>query len=326
VAVAEELNFTRAAERLNVVQQSLSSAIARLESSLGFKLFERSSRAVTLSERGSQWLPHAREVLAAAERAQTAARDLATGSVGTLRVGLAATAAVELTPAVLRAFAERHPHVRLLTEHYGFEDPPGGLRGHVTDVAIVRPPFDASGLDLIVLASERRYAAVAGEHRLAHRATVRFDDVVDEPWSRSSSPIPCGAPSGASVTAARGRRASGPTAVLWMTFWRPLEPAALSDSSRGRSPTPTSGQASRSSRSPTSRPQTSRSHGVRTAAPRSSTGSSKWPRLWSIVRGWGPRGECRRRPPDGRQRQRIFRTRVSARIGWWTRGCLKFAI
>ena len=140
VAVAEELNFTRAAERLNVVQQSLSSAIARLESSLGFKLFERSSRAVTLSERGSQWLPHAREVLAAAERAQTAARDLATGSVGTLRVGLAATAAVDLTPAVLRAFAERHPRVRLLTQHYGFEDPTGGLRGHATDVAIVRPP------------------------------------------------------------------------------------------------------------------------------------------------------------------------------------------
>ena len=193
VAVAEELNFTRAAERLNVVQQSLSSAIARLESSLGFKLFERSSRAVTLSERGSQWLPHAREVLAAAERAQTAARDLATGSAGTLRVGLAATAAVELTPAVLRAFAERHPHVRLLTEHYGFEDPTGGLRGHVTDVAIVRPPFDASGLDLIVLASERRYAAVAGEHRLAHRGTVRFDDVVDEPWIEivESDPLWC---------------------------------------------------------------------------------------------------------------------------------------
>jgi DNA-binding transcriptional LysR family regulator len=193
VAVAEELNFTRAAHRLNVVQQSLSSAIARLESSLGFKLFERSSRVVTLTERGLQWLPHVREVLAAVERAETAARDLATGSAGTLRVGLAATAAVELTPALLRAFTERHPEVRLLTEHYGFEDPTGGLRARAADVAVVRPPFAGPGLDLMVVASERRYAAVAGEHRLAHRATVTFDELVDEPWIEivDSDPVWC---------------------------------------------------------------------------------------------------------------------------------------
>ena len=81
----------------------------------------------------------------------------------------------------------------LLTEHYGFEDPTGGLRDNATDVAIVRPPFAATGLDLIVVASERRYAAVAAEHRLAHRATVTFDDVVDEPWIEivESDPVWC---------------------------------------------------------------------------------------------------------------------------------------
>lgn len=211
VAVAEELNFTRAAHRLNVVQQSLSSAIARLESSLGFKLFERSSRVVTLTERGLQWLPRAREVLAAVERAQTAARDLATGSAGTLRVGLAATAAVELTPAMLRAFTERHPQVRLLTEHYGFEDPTGGLRGRATDVAVVRPPFAAPGLDLMVVASERRYAAVAGEHQLAHRATVTFDDLVDEPWIEivDSDPVWC------AFWRVSDRRATPPRFAAW---------------------------------------------------------------------------------------------------------------
>ena len=116
-ALAEDLNFTRAAQRLNVAQQSLSSAIARLESSLGFKLFERSSSGVTLTDLGSRWLPHAREVLAADDRAQQAAHDLAAGGAGTLRVGLAATAAVELTPALLRTFAGRHPRARLLTGH-----------------------------------------------------------------------------------------------------------------------------------------------------------------------------------------------------------------
>lgn len=193
VAVAEELNFTRAAQRLNVVQQSLSSAIARLESTLGFTLFERSSRAVKLTERGSQWLPHAREALAAVDRAGTAADDLASGNAGTLRVGLAATAAVELTPTLLRAFADRHPLVRLHIEYCGFEDPTGGLREHTTDVAIVRPPFLADGLDLVVVTSEPRYAAIASEHRLAQRSTGTFDELADEPWIEiiESDPVWC---------------------------------------------------------------------------------------------------------------------------------------
>lgn len=192
-AVAEDLNFTRAAGRLNVAQQSLSSAIARLESDIGFRLFERSSRSVTLTERGSQWLPHVREVLAAADRAQTAVDDLAAGTVRTLRVGLAATSAVEFTPTLLAAFAARHPDVRLLTRHYGFEDPTGGLRDRGTDVAIVRPPFGSRGLDMIVVAAEPRYAAIAVAHPLARRPTVTFDDLAGEPWIEivESDPVWC---------------------------------------------------------------------------------------------------------------------------------------
>jgi DNA-binding transcriptional LysR family regulator len=183
VAVAEELNFTRAARRLNVVQQSLSSGIARLESVLGFRLFERSSRAVALTERGSEWLPYARAALAGVDRAQLAAEDVAAGGAATLRVGLAATAAVEVTPRLLREFAERRPLAGLATEYYGFEDPTGGLRDGKTDVAIVRPPFAADEIDLIVVASEPRYAVLASEHRLAQqRATVTFDELADEPW------------------------------------------------------------------------------------------------------------------------------------------------
>jgi DNA-binding transcriptional LysR family regulator len=112
VAVADDLNFTRAAARLHVVQQSLSSAIARLEAGLGFKLFERSSRTVALTERGAAWLPYARAVLVAAAHAERAAGDLAAGVTQTLRVGLAATAAVEITPRLLRSFAERQPNVQ----------------------------------------------------------------------------------------------------------------------------------------------------------------------------------------------------------------------
>jgi DNA-binding transcriptional LysR family regulator len=192
-AVADELNFTRAADRLSVAQQSLSGAIARLESDIGFRLFERSSRAVALTERGSQWLPHVREVLAAADRAQTAAEDLAAGTTETLSIGLAATAAVDFTPTLLGAFTARHPGIRLLTKHCGLEDPTGGLRDRAADVAIVRPPFASDGLDMIVVAAEPRYAALPAAHPLARRQSFTFDDLAAEPWIEivASDPVWC---------------------------------------------------------------------------------------------------------------------------------------
>jgi DNA-binding transcriptional LysR family regulator len=118
IAVADELNFTRAAARLHVMQQSLSSAIAQLEATLGIKLFERTSRSVALTPAGTAWLPYARQALAAAERAAEAAEDLSAGRVGRLRVGLAATAALGFTPRLLRAFTERFPGVELMIEYF----------------------------------------------------------------------------------------------------------------------------------------------------------------------------------------------------------------
>lgn len=193
VAVAEELNFTRAARRLNVAQQSLSSAVARLESQVGFALFERSSRAVGLTEHGARWLPHARELLAVAERCATAARDIATSGGATLRIGLAATAAVEITPRLVRAYMQRYPDVRVVTKHYGLEDPTGGLAGHTSDVAIVRPPFTGAGLDLIVVATEPRFVALAAGHPLSDRRSVMFEEIAEQPWIDivGSDPVWC---------------------------------------------------------------------------------------------------------------------------------------
>ncbi|MCM3882507.1 LysR family transcriptional regulator [Frankia sp. R82] len=193
VAVAEELNFTRAARRLNVAQQSLSSAIARLEAHVGFDLFERSSRTVALTERGSSWLPYARDLLAVAQRCANAAHDLAAGDGASLRVGLAATAAVEITPRLLQVHAERHPGVRVVTRHYGLEDPTGGLRTHRSDVAIVRPPFTSTGLELAVVATEPRFVALWAGHPLATRQHVEFEEIADLPWIDvvSADPVWC---------------------------------------------------------------------------------------------------------------------------------------
>ncbi|MCK9877024.1 LysR family transcriptional regulator [Frankia sp. Ag45/Mut15] len=193
LAVAEELNFTRAARRLNVAQQSLSSAIARLESHVGFDLFERAPRAVALTERGSAWLPYARDLVAVAQRCVDAAHELNAGSGPSLRIGLAATAAVDITPRLLHAHAERHPGVRVTTKHYGLEDPTGGLRTHHSDIAIVRPPFTSTGLDLVVVASEPRFVALHTGHPLATRRHIEFVEIADLPWIDivGSDPIWC---------------------------------------------------------------------------------------------------------------------------------------
>jgi DNA-binding transcriptional LysR family regulator len=192
LAVADELNFTRAAERLDVVQQSLSTAIAQLEALLGIKLFERTTRSVTLTAEGAAWLPYARDALAAADRAAEAAQDLAAGRVGRLRVGLAATAGLDVTPRLLRAFAERFPRVELALQHFDFGDPVGGLRERRSDVAIVRPPFADDGLELVAIGTEPRYVVLAADHPLAERSTVDFAEVADEPWMDvDTDPIWC---------------------------------------------------------------------------------------------------------------------------------------
>jgi DNA-binding transcriptional LysR family regulator len=194
VAVAEELSFTRAARRLNVVQQTLSEGIAHLEHMIGLRLFERTTRPVQLTDAAARWLPYAREVLEVAERAREAAAQLRSGHAARLRVGLAATAAFPLTPVLLEAFRSGHPHVALSTRHYGFGDPTGGLLSGDTDVAIVRPPFSPDGLELLVIASEPRYVALCDQHPLARRPDVSFREIEDEPWIEvdESDPVWCG--------------------------------------------------------------------------------------------------------------------------------------
>lgn len=182
VAVADELNFTRAAERLHVVQQSLSTGIAQLEGLLGIKLFDRTSRSVALTPAGAVWLPYAREALAAAERAAEAAEALAAGHVGRLRVGLAATSALKVTPRLLRAFTDRFPRIEVAIEHFDFEDPSGGLHDRRSDVSIVRPPFNDAGIEMLVISSEPRFVVLAADHPLADRAEVDFAEIADEPW------------------------------------------------------------------------------------------------------------------------------------------------
>jgi DNA-binding transcriptional LysR family regulator len=182
VTLAEELHFTRAAHRLNVVQQALSSGIAQLERQLGVRLFERTTRQVRLTPAGADLLPIARQALTSVDTLVAAAELHRSGHSGRLVIGLSSTSALAATPRLIAGFAQRFPGVELAMRHFDFTDPYAGLLSSEADVALVRPPFSAGGLDLVPIGSEDRYVVLPAGHRLAGSGAVPFRDIEDEPW------------------------------------------------------------------------------------------------------------------------------------------------
>jgi DNA-binding transcriptional LysR family regulator len=182
VAVAEELNFTRAAERLVLAQQALSSQVRQLETRLGTQLFERTTRRVSLTPAGELLLPHARAVLEALDAGTRELDASRRASGATLRVGLSATAMVPLTSETMRRFSQRHPDVRLEVSNARLNEPAAGLHDGRVDVAFVRQPFRDEGLSMVTVLTEERFAVLPEDHPLATRDHVRPEDLVNDPW------------------------------------------------------------------------------------------------------------------------------------------------
>lgn len=138
IAVAEELNFGRAADRLQMSQPPLSSAVKAIEKRLGVLLLNRTTRHVVLTSAGTVFLDRCRRVVAAAEDAESAARLAAEGQVGELRIGAVTTAFTRVLPRALAAHARTHPGVdvtvREVDTHFGSEL----LQRREIDIAIVR--------------------------------------------------------------------------------------------------------------------------------------------------------------------------------------------
>jgi DNA-binding transcriptional LysR family regulator len=176
VAVAEELHFGHAAERLHIAQPSLSQQIRRLEQQLGVSLFERNSRNVRLTPAGEAFLREGRRALAQAERAISATRAAA---AELLTVGFYGSAGRALLPAVLTAFRERHPLTEVSVREILFGSIGEILDGRV-DVAFTRLMPDQTALAVEVIATEPRLVALATTHPFANRQTLTFADLRGE--------------------------------------------------------------------------------------------------------------------------------------------------
>lgn len=180
IAVAEELNFTRAAERLHLTQQALSGQIRQLEERVGTQLVERDTHHVALTPSGAVLYERCRTLLSGAERAVAAAR--ASGEdAPRLTIGYPAPLTHRIFVPAIELFATRHPEVEIAIHFGELHDPKGGLRSGAADVAIVYGALEHEGLELHHLFSEPRGVALAAGHPLARQESVTIAELIEEP-------------------------------------------------------------------------------------------------------------------------------------------------
>ena len=180
VAVAEELNFTRAAERLHMAQQALSTQVRQLEERVGEQLLVRTTRKVELTSAGEALLEHARLVLGGADRAVAAARAAGEGRAS-LTVGFVVPADHAPMRPAFALFAERRPDVDVQIHFGEVTDPTGGVKDRHADIAVVVGAFDRTGLETAHMWTDPRGVAMASDHALAARQELTIAELIDQP-------------------------------------------------------------------------------------------------------------------------------------------------
>ena len=180
VAVAEELNFSRAAERMHMAQPPLSAAIRQLERDVGVELFLRTTREVKLTDAGRAFLEGARRTLADAERAAEDAKRAAAGEIGQLRIAYSWSTRFGTLPALGRAFRAGHPDVELLAQEMWNARMPAAFGNGSIDVAISLCPEIAAELELGPIRKERMVALLPEAHSLAREDAIPLSALADE--------------------------------------------------------------------------------------------------------------------------------------------------
>jgi DNA-binding transcriptional LysR family regulator len=183
LAVAEELHFGRAAQRLHMTQPPVTQAIAQLEKTLGVVLFDRTRRRVALTPAGEALLPEVRELLARAQALPALARSAAQGESGRLRVAFVSTVGYALLPGWVQRFRERWPRVALeLVEATGDLQRDALSRGEIDAGFLLHAPgSNLPGLQRLSLTSEPMLLALPQAHALAARARPSLALVAPEP-------------------------------------------------------------------------------------------------------------------------------------------------
>lgn len=176
IAVADELNFRRAADKLHIAQPALSAQIKELEKRLEVTLFERTTRSVKLTHAGRVLREEARSVVDAVDRAAHRTRKAEEGLVGTLRLGVIAPAMNPSLAAVLRDYRKRFPGVQLSIFDLTSPEQIERLRVGELDAGLLRPPIGFPELESVYVEQVEQILALPADHRLAKKKRLEWSD------------------------------------------------------------------------------------------------------------------------------------------------------
>ncbi|WP_426225822.1 LysR family transcriptional regulator [Pseudarthrobacter sp. DSP2-3-2b1] len=182
IAVAEELHFGRAAERLHITQPSLSRQIQKLEKTVGAELLNRGSRKVELTAAGTMVLGEARRLVTLADRVPVTAKQIAAGSSGLLRIGFTATSGFSILGPMLEQISAALPDVDIDLQELLSIEQLDGLRTGELDLGIARPLYEPEIFDSRLLYREAMMVAVPTGHPLTGLTRdVAAKDIAGEP-------------------------------------------------------------------------------------------------------------------------------------------------
>ncbi|NYT35408.1 LysR family transcriptional regulator [Allopusillimonas soli] len=182
IAVAEELHYGRAAQRVGMAQSPLSQAIQKLEAFVGTALFVRNKRSVSLTPAGKVFLEEAYQWLRYEQLALERTQYASSGATGQLSLGYIGSAGYGFMPDLIRHFRARYPQVRLRVVEMTTKDQVEQLKGRALDLGMLRTPLpDETGLfDTLLYKHDRLMAAVPVNHRLAAQPAIALRQLARE--------------------------------------------------------------------------------------------------------------------------------------------------
>ncbi|MGD1950236.1 MAG: LysR family transcriptional regulator [Leptolyngbyaceae cyanobacterium] len=192
VVVAEELNFTRAAEQLQIAQPPLSRQIQNLEQTLGFTLLERTNRRVTLTPAGEVFLAECHQILNQIGQGIRAAQRVAQGETGQLVIGFEGAAHNQLILEIIRQFRTQFPDVELVMQEMPSGKQVEALQQGQLDVGLIEPIVAGDTLKIVPLLSEPLVIALADSHPLTGEEHIALSQLANEPWVTGRSNYGCG--------------------------------------------------------------------------------------------------------------------------------------
>ena len=182
IAVANELHFGRAAEKLHIAQPPLSHQIRQLETELGFELFTRTKRSVVLTPAGQVFLIEVNQIFQQLTQAIEIGRKTSRGELGQLSIGFVGSATYNILPVMLQQFRDRYPEVQIELHELTTDRQLTWLRAGKIDVGLIRPPISEPDITSEIVFEEALIVALPANHPLAHADSIDLRLLAKEPF------------------------------------------------------------------------------------------------------------------------------------------------